>query len=62
MANELVLIYETELPIPFTCADANALAKGACVKLTDPMTVAITAGDNDIPGGVVAEEKIANDG
>lgn len=62
MANELTLVYETELPIPFLCADAGAIEKGSIVKLTDPNTVAITAGDNDIIAGVTAEEKIANDG
>lgn len=62
MANELTLVYETSLPIPFICADGNGIEKGSLVKLTDPNTVAITAGDNDIIAGVTAEEKIANDG
>jgi hypothetical protein len=62
MANEAVLVFETSLPISFTCADANALEKGSFVKITDPFTVAITAADHDAVIGITAEEKIANDG
>ena len=62
MANEAVLIYETELPIPFTCADGTGIEKGAILKMTDPMTAALADGDGDIIAGIAAEEKIANDG
>lgn len=62
MALECTLVYETELPVPFTCADGTAIPKGSLVKITDPMTVAITAGDTDPIIGITAEEKIANDG
>jgi len=62
MANEHVLVFETSLPIPFTCADGSGLEKGQVVKLADPFTVSASAGANDIVGGIVAEEKIASDG
>lgn len=66
MANATaVLIYETEAPIRFNCAEAAAFEKGDFVTLTGAttnLTVAITSADNDIFGGVVAEEKIANVG
>jgi len=62
MANEAVLIHETGLPIPFTCADGTGIEKGAILKLTDPMTVIINSGANDVCAGIAAEEKIANDG
>ena len=62
MALELTLMFETALPIPFTCADGVAIPKGSLLELSDPMTVAITNGDNDPIVGVAAEEKIANDG
>lgn len=62
MTNELVLVYETHLPIPMTCAEGTGIAKGSIVKLSDPMTCAITAGDGDVIAGVAAEEKIASDG
>ncbi len=62
MANEAVLIYETELPIPITVANATGLEKGTCLKLTDPMTGAASSADNDVFGGILAEEKIASDG
>ena len=57
-----VLVYETALPISFTVADAAAIEKGDFLALTDPMTVALTSADNDLFGGIAAEEKIANDG
>lgn len=62
MANAVaVLVVETELPIMMTVAD-TAIAKGQCLKLTDPFTVAATAAANDIFGGIAAEEKISGDG
>lgn len=62
MVNETTLIHETEIPIPFTCADNTGIEKGAILKLTDPMTCALADGDGDIIAGIAAEEKIANDG
>lgn len=62
MALECTLVVETSLPVAFTCADANAIPKGSLVKITDPMTVALNAADNDPIVGITAEEKIANDG
>lgn len=62
MALECELIYETGLPIPFTCAEATGIEKGAVLKLTDPMTAATTTGDTDACAGIAAEEKIASDG
>lgn len=62
MANEAVLIFETDLPIPFTCADGATIEKGTVLKLSDPMTVAAATADNDIFAGIAAEEKIANSG
>jgi hypothetical protein len=62
MAFELTLVYETSVPISFTVADGAGIEKGSVLKFADPMTAAITAGDNDIIAGVLAEEKIASDG
>jgi len=62
MALETVLIHELELPVPFTCADGAGIEKGTLLKLTDPMTVALSDGAADIIAGISAEEKIANDG
>jgi hypothetical protein len=62
MADEAVLIYETSLPIPMTCADGAGIEKGTLLKLSDPYTVAATSADNDKFGGIAAEEKIASDG
>ena len=63
MANEHVLMIETELPIPFTVADGTGIEKGAMLTLSDPMTAASTGANADaIPAGIAAEEKIASDG
>ncbi len=62
MANEHVLMIETELPIPMTCANAATIEKGTLLKLADPFTVSASAAADDVVGGVAAEEKIINDG
>ena len=56
-----VLMVETHLPIMMACADA-AIPKGTVLKLSNPFTVAASAADNDLFGGIAAEEKIAGDG
>jgi predicted RecA/RadA family phage recombinase len=62
MADEAVLVWETELPIPFKCANATGIAKGAVLKLTESMTAIITSGAKDACAGIAAAEKIASDG
>ncbi len=62
MANEAVLMVETEIPISFKCADGTGIAKGAFLKLTESMTAIVTSGQNDKVAGIAAEEKIINDG
>lgn len=61
MANEWTLVYETEVPIPFTCADGTGIEKGTACELTDPMTCEASEAD-DYFAGVASTEKIANDG
>jgi len=62
MANAVaVLMVETELPIMMTCADA-AIPKGTVLKLSTPFTVAASSANNDLFGGIAAEEKISGDG
>ena len=56
------LYLETESPISMTCADDTGIPKGTLVTLSDPFTVAASAGDTDVIAGVTAEEKIADDG
>ncbi len=63
MANEWTLVYETELPIPFTVADGAGIEKGTLLKMTNPMTGIVTDGTSgNVCAGVAAEEKIASDG
>lgn len=65
MANEAVII---ELlgnggdPIRFTVDDATGIEKGTILKLSDPRTASATSADGDIPIGIAAAEKVANDG
>ena len=62
MANEAVLVFETDKPIPFTCANGATIEKGALLTLIDPFTVAPSSADNQVFIGIASEEKIANDG
>jgi hypothetical protein len=56
-----VLMVETDLPIMMTCADA-AIPKGTVLKLSTPYTVAASGADDDVFGGIAAEEKVSGDG
>lgn len=62
MAFEATLIYETELPIPFTVANGTAITKGTLLKITDPMTAAAQSAASDVIAGIAAADKIASDG
>jgi len=62
MTQECVLVFETEKPIPMTCADGAGIEKGAILKLADPFTVSLADGDADYVAGIAAEEKITSDG
>lgn len=62
MANEAVLQYETELPIPFTVSNTVTIEKGSLLALYDPITASGSYGVNDPVAGIAASEKIANDG
>lgn len=62
MANEAVLVQEYSLPVNFTCADGTGIEQGAICKLSDPMTAALSDGDEDYIAGIVQTEKIASDG
>lgn len=63
MANEAILLVETQPPISFTCADGAGIEKGAFLILSGANTVT-THGANDeaIIAGIAAAEKIASDG
>ena len=64
MAAEAVIIelFRGGRPIRYTCADGATIAKGTLAVLTDPRTVvAHSAVDTPIVG-IVAAEKVANDG
>lgn len=62
MAQEAVLVYETQLPIPFTCADGTGIERGAVVKMADPATISLSNAAVDVCGGILSGEKVASDG
>lgn len=62
MANEAVLVLETQPAISFLCANGTGIEQGAICKLANPMTASISDGDADYVAGIVKTEKIANDG
>jgi hypothetical protein len=62
MANEATLMVEMDLPVMMTCANDATIEKGTVLKLGDLMTVSACTADNDVFGGIAAEEKIINDG
>lgn len=50
-------------PIQYTVADGTAITKGTLMKLSaDPRTMAATSADGDIFVGILAHDKVANDG
>lgn len=63
MTDEAILVHETELPIPMTCAEGTGIEKGASLILANPITVTThAANDEALFAGIAAEEKIASDG
>lgn len=62
MANEATLLFALEPAIPFTCSNSTGIEKGSLLKLTDPMTAALSATAEEMLAGIAVEEKIANDG
>jgi hypothetical protein len=62
MTYEATLVFETEIPLPFTVSNTTGIEKGTALKMTDPMTAIITSGAADTFAGIAATEKIANDG
>ena len=62
MANEAVLVFETDIPLPFKCANATGITKGTVLKLTESMTAIAQSGAKDMLAGIAGAEKIASDG
>jgi len=62
MADEHILIIETQIPISMTVADSGGIEKGTLLKLADPFTVSAANGAQDKVGGIAATEKITLDG
>ena|SRR3990167_7372526 len=65
MANEAILVYRNPGPVncqDFIVADATAVAKGAVMILSDPMTAAIATNGAVPVAGIAAREKVASDG
>lgn len=62
MANEAILRVRLDDPIDFTVLDNAGIEKGAIGEMTDPRTLAANNGSGDVFAGIVAREKIADDG
>ncbi len=62
MTDEAVLWFETELPLPFTVADATAITKGQPLQLNDPFTAIAPTATSAMVAGIAAADKIASDG
>lgn len=62
MANEAVLLVETDHPINFTVANGTGIEKGTLLKLTDPRTAIISTATGDKIAGIAASEKILSNG
>ena len=64
MANEATLVFQSGIPIPFTCDNATGIEKGTLLTLSDPMTAAATGAgvSGGAVAGICAAEKIASDG
>lgn len=64
MANEaekIELINSTGFPLQYTCAAGTDIAKGTLLKFSDPRTVAISDGAEDLFAGVAAMDKDSSD-
>lgn len=62
MANEATILIQTEVAIPYTCADGTGIEKGALLKISDPRTVALSSANYDYIAGIAVDEKIASNG
>ena len=65
MADEAVIIEllgKNGDPHRFTISDSVAIAKGATMKMTDERNAAQSDGAGDVVAGILAAEKVADDG
>ena len=64
MANEAVLVFKRQEPVPFTVHNSNGIEKGSILILSGAMTAALNpSGSTIVPiAGISASEKIASDG
>jgi hypothetical protein len=56
MADECVLVKETEPATSWNCSTSTAIEKGAVCKATNNMTAVLSDGDNDIFAGIAQSE------
>lgn len=62
MANEAVKIVQGNIsPRRMTCASGTAIAKGAFLMLSDPVTCALATGTHPVVAGFATSEKSATD-
>jgi len=62
MANEAILMFETELAIPINVVDGAGIEKGTVLQLADLFIGSASSAADQAFGGITKIEKIANDG
>lgn len=59
MADECVLVKETEQPTSWKCSISVGIEKGAVCKATNNMTAVLSDGDTDIVSGIAQSEVLS---
>jgi len=62
MANEATIRVRRSDPIDMQCADGTGIEKGTLVQISGDRIVSASSADGEFFFGVVAREKVANDG
>lgn len=62
MANEAILLKETEIAIPINVDEAVAIPKGTVLQLADGFVGSASSAADEAFGGITKIEKIASDG
>lgn len=62
MSEEHVVLFETELALPFTVSNLVGIEKGALLELVDPDTARAVTTKEAVCAGIAKTEKIASNG
>ncbi len=62
MADEAILMVETEIAVPINVSDGTGLPKGTCLQLGNGNVGTKSTGADELFGGITRSEKIADTG